>query len=601
MKRLLAYLIVAIAAAGVVRAEPLHGIAMHGQPALPPGYAHFSYANPDAPKGGKITYGVVGAFDSLNPFVLKSMRTTARGIWDPAFGNLYFEALMQRSRDEPFTMYGLLAKTVEWDADRTFIQFNMDPAAKWADGAPLTADDVIFTFELLRDHGRAPYSNRLKQVEKMEKVGDNSVRFTFNDTANREFPLILALSPILPKHAIDPETFESSGLDAIVGSGPYAIKEVKPGEKILYQRRDDYWGKNIPAKVGFDNYDEIQINYYLQETSLFEAFKKGDVDFYAEGDPGKWQQAYDFPAVKNGDVVKETFKPETPSGMLGFVFNTRRAPFDNADVREALSLAYDFEWANKNLYNGAYTRTESFWQNSYLSSFGVPASPEEIALLGGAKDTMAPEYLDGSYKLPVTDASGRDRKVLREVVGKLKKAGYAIKGGKMLGPDGRQLAFEIMTQNADQERFSLPYQRTLATIGINMQIRTVDDSSYQQRTQSYDYDMIVSTYSSSLSPGAEQIWRWGSQARDTQGTFNFAGVADPDIDRIIQAIVDAREKEEFQIAVRALDRLLLSRHYVVPLYHIGEQWVAHRSYIHHPDKLPLYGYQLPVWWDERAR
>ncbi len=582
-------------------AEPLHGIAMHGKPALPEGYTHFSYANPDAPKGGKITYGVVGTFDSLNPFVLKSMRTTARGMWDPGFGNLYFESLMQRSRDEPFTVYGLLAKSVEWDDDRSFIQFNIDPAAKWADGEPLTADDVIFTFELLRDHGRTPYSSRLKSVKTMEKVGDNSVRFTFNENASREFPLILALSPVLPKHAIDPATFESSGLDTIVGSGPYAIKEVKPGEKIVFERRKDYWGAAIPAKVGFDNYDEIQINYYLQDTALFEAFKKGDVDFYREGNPGKWTSNYSFPDVQNGEVVKESLSPETPSGMLGFVFNTRRAPFNNEKVREALALAYDFEWANKNLFGDAYTRTQSFWQNSYLSSYGVPASDKELQLLGDAKGTMAPEFLDGSYKLPVTDASGRDRKVLRKVVDLLKEAGYSIKGGKMVGPDGRQLAFEVMTQNADQEKFSLPYQRTLATMGVDMKIRTVDDSSYQQRSQEYDFDMIVFAYTSSLSPGAEQVWRWGSQAADVPGTFNFAGVADPAVDRIIQAMVDARESQDFEAAVRALDRLLLSRHYLIPLYHIDEQWVAHRAYIHHPDKLPLYGYQLPVWWDARAQ
>lgn len=600
MKTLIVSLFAFLTLFQIAHAEPLYGIAMHGNPALPADYKHFSYANPDAPKGGKITYGVVGNFDSLNPFVLKSMRTTARGMWDPEFGNIHFEALMQRSRDEPFTLYGLLAESVEWDPERTFIQFNLNPIAKWSDGEPVTADDVIFTFELLRDHGRAPYSSRLNRVEKMEKVSEHSVRFTFNEKSDREFPLILALSPVLPKHAIDPETFESSGLTPIVGSGPYSIEEVKPGEKIVFKRRDDYWGKSIPSKVGFDNYDEIQINYYLQDTALFEAFKKGDVDVYPEGNPGKWQDAYDFPAVKNGEIVKETFKPQTPSGMLGFVFNTRRAPFDNEKVREALSMAYDFEWANKNLYNDAYKRTESFWQNSYLSSYGVPASEAELELLGDAAATMAPQYLDGTYKQPVTDASGRDRKILREVVNKLKEAGYTIQGGKMLGPDGKQLAFEIMTQNADQEKFSLPFQRTLAAIGVNVEIRTVDDSSYQKRSQNYDFDMIVFAYTSSLSPGSEQIWRWGSQARDVPGTFNFAGVADPDIDRLIKAILDARETEDFQIAVRAFDRLLMSRHYVIPLYHIGEQWVAHRAYIHHPDKLPLYGYQLPVWWDARA-
>ncbi len=601
LKRFLVTLIAPFLFPLMAMADPLHGIAMHGSPQLPADYSHFPYANPDAPKGGSITYGVVGTFDSLNPFVVKGMRTTARGMWDPQFGNLYFETLMQRSRDEAFTMYGLIAESVEWDDERSFIQFNIDPDARWNDGEPLTADDVIFSFELLRDHGRAPYSSRLKRVEKMEKVGENSVRFTFNGEADREFPLILALSPVLPKHAIDPETFEAGGLTELPGSGPYRIKEVKPGEKIVFERRDDYWAKDKPSKVGFDNYDQIRVNYYLQEATLFEAFKKGDVDVYFEGDPRKWATFYDFPAVKTGDVVKDSFKVQTPSGMLGFVFNTRRSIFADPNVREALSLAYDFEWANKNLFDGAYTRTQSFWQNSDLSSFGVPASEAELALLGDAVNTMAPEFIDGTYKLPTTDGSGRDRKILKDVVTKLRAAGYTIKDGKMVDSAGKQLAFEVLTQNAEQEKFTLPFQRTLGAIGIAVGIRTVDDSGYQLRTQQYDYDVVIKSYASSLSPGAEQAWRWSSSVKDVQGSYNFAGVADPDIDRLIEAIVNARETEDFQTAVRAFDRLLLSRHYVVPLFHIGEERIARRANIQHPKELPLYGAQLPTWWDADAK
>ena len=277
-----------------------------GDPALPPDYRHFGYVNPDVKKGGRIAYGVVGTFDNLNPFILKSMRTTARGMWDPEFGNLVYESLMQRSRDEAFTMYGLIAETAEWDDDRTFIQFNLNPRARWADGVPITPEDVIFSFELLRDKGRTPFSLRLDGVEKVEKVGERSVRFTFNDKADRETPLLIAgYSPILPKHAIDVEAFDRTSLAFPLGSGPYKVKEVKPGEKIVYARDPNYWARDLPSKVGFDNYDEISVEYFLQDNSLFEAFKKGEIDLYQEGNPTKWTRGYDFPAALSGAVVKD--------------------------------------------------------------------------------------------------------------------------------------------------------------------------------------------------------------------------------------------------------------------------------------------------------
>ncbi len=586
---------------GLAQAEPVHGIAMHGEPALSAGYQSFPYANAQVKKGGKINYGVVGTFDSLNPFVLKGMRTTARGIWDPEYGNLFYESLMTRSSDEPFSLYGLLAETVEMDADRTYIQFNLNPKARWHDGMPVTPEDVIFSFNLLQEKGRPPYNRRMAVVDKLEKVGENSVRFTFNDKANRETPLMIAMSPILPKHATDVATFDQSSLSIPVASGPYRIKAIKPGEKITWERDPNYWGKDLPSKVGFDNYDEISVTYFLQDSTLFEAFKKGDIDIYPEGDSGHWTRAYDFPAAQNGSVVKETFQPGLPSGMLGFVFNTRRPLFADENVREALSVAFDFEWVNKNLYGSSFKRSQSFWQNSALGAFGNAADERELALLGPAKDRIDPAILAGTYAMPVTDGSGADRKVLREAVTLLAKAGYTIKGGKMVDASGRQLAFEVMTQNEGQEKMAIAYQRALSLIGIAMSIRTVDDAQYQARSNSFDYDMIVKAYTSSLSPGAEQINRWGSASRDAQGSFNYAGVADPDIDRMIDALVNARSAEDFRAAVRAYDRLLVAGHYVVPLYHIGEQWVARWTHIGRPEKTPLYGYQLPVWWDARVQ
>jgi peptide/nickel transport system substrate-binding protein len=587
---------------GAAVAEPVHGIAMHGEPALPADYKHFPYVNPDVKKGGKINYGVVGTFDSLNPFILKSMRTTARGMWDPEYGNLIYETLMQRSRDEPFTLYGLLAQSVEWDGDRTFIQFNLNPTAKWSDGQPVTPDDVIFTFNLLKEKGRIPFSTRLNLVEKMEKVGEHSVRFTFNSKADREFPLILAGStPILPKHALDPETFDRTSLTPPVGSGPYKVKTVKPGESITFERDPNYWGKDLPAKVGLDNYDEIRVQYFLQDTTLFESFKKGDIDIYPDGSPGHWASAYNFPAVASGAVLKDTFEPKLPSGMFGFVFNTRRPIFANVKVREGLSLIFDFEWANRNLFSGAYIRTQSFWQNSDLSSFGVPADETELKLLGPIKDRIAPDILNGTYKLPVTDGSGRDRNVLKQAVQVLKEAGYSIQNGKMADTNGRALTFEIMTQNADQEKLAVAYQRSLQLLGIAVSIRTVDDSQYQSRTNSFDYDVILKSFTSSLSPGMEQIGRWSSAAKDREGTDNFAGIADPDVDTLINHILNVRSAEDFTAAVRSHDRMLLSGHYVLPLYHIDQQWVARSKRIGHPDKIPLYGYQLATWWDQSAQ
>ena len=601
MRRLLLPLLF-LGFSGLAQAEPVHGIAMHGQVALPADYAHFPYVNPQVKKGGKISYGVVGTFDSLNPFVIKGMRTTARGVWDPEYGNLFYEALMQRSSDEPFSLYGLLAESVEWDDERSFIQFNLNPKAHWHDGKPVTAEDVIFSFNLLSEKGRPPYNKRLDAVAKMEQVGERSVRFTFNEKANRETPLILALSmPILPKHAVDPATFEQSSLAVPVASGPYKIKSIQPGEKIVWQRDPDYWGKDIPSKVGFDNYDEISVTYFLQDSTLFEAFKKGDVDVYPDGDANHWDRAYDFPAVQKGDVVKEVFKPGLPSGMLGFVFNTRRPIFADVRVREALSLAFDFEWMNKTLYDNAFQRTQSFWQNSKLGAYGNAADERELALLGPAKDKIGPEILAGTYTMPVTDASGSDRKVLREAVGLLKEAGYTIKGGKMVDASGKPLAFEVMTQNPGQEKMAVAFQRALKMIGVEMAIRTVDDAQYQARSNSFDYDMIIKAYTSSLSPGAEQVNRWGAASKDAQGSFNYAGVADSDIDRMIDALMNARTQEDFQAAVRAYDRLLVAGHYVVPLYHLGEQWVAHWKRIARPEQVPLYGYQLPTWWDARAQ
>ncbi|WP_394689559.1 extracellular solute-binding protein [Hoeflea sp.] len=587
--------------AATTRADPVHGIAMHGEPALPADFTHLPYVNPDAPKGGKVTYGVVGTFDSVRPFIVKSMRTHARGIVDPEFGNLIYETLMIRSQDEPFTLYGLLAETVEWDEDRSFIQYNLNPAARWSDGKPVTADDIIFTVELLRDKGRPPFSTRLNRVEKMEKVSDLSVRFTFNETSNREFPLILSLSPVLPKHATDAETFDQSTLEPGVGSGPYLISEIKPGERITYTRRDDYWAKDLPIKRGIDNYYEISVEYFLSETSQFEAFKKGVFDIYPDGSATNWARGYDFPAVENGEIVRKEYDRKTPSGMYGFVFNTRSPLFEDVRVRKALMLLFDFEWANRSLYDNAYTRTRSYWDGSELSSYGKPADAREREILAPFPDAVPADIMGGTWTLPVSDGSGRDRKIQRAALNLLQEAGYRIAEGRLIDAAGKPFAFGLMTQNEGQEKLAVAYQRSLKALGIDMSIRTVDDAQYQQRSQTFDYDMIMKSFPSSLSPGAEQINRWGSASRDNQGSFNFAGAASPAIDAAIDALLNARTADDFRSAVRAYDRVLLSGYYVVPAFHLGKSWVAHRSRIAEPEgEPPLYGYYLPAWWDTTA-
>ncbi len=581
--------------AALAFAEPKHGIAIVGEPALPAGFANLPYANPDAPKGGNIGYGVVGTFDNLNPFILKSMRTTARGVIDTAFGNLVYESLMQRSADEPFTLYGLLAETVDVDEERTYAEFQINPMAKWSDGTPVTPEDVIFTYETFTAKGRPPYSKRMEKIAKIEKTGERGVKFTFNEKSDREFPLIIALTPIIPRHSTS-AAFDQPSLNTPVGSGPYLVDKIDPGTRITFKKNPGYWGKDLPIKRGLDNFDTVSIDYFRDETAQFEAFSKGLFDVYPEGDPAKWAKNYDFPAVKDGKVIKDVFLAGTPANMFAFIFNTRRPVFADQRVRTALAMLYDFEWSNKNLFEGKYSRTGSFWQNSELSALGVPASDGEKALLKPYTAKVLPAVMDGTWKPAETDGSGHDRAAIMKAVLLLKEAGFSVKGQKMVSSEGKPIAFEILCANGAEEKLALVFQRTLAKIGIDAQVRTVDDAQYQQRRQVWDYDMLLATYSASLSPGIEQIGRWGSSSRDGEGTFNYAGVAEPGVDAMIDAIGKAKTREAFVDSVRALDRLLISGQYVVPLYHLKEQWIARWARVEHPDKTALFGYQLPTWW-----
>lgn len=573
---------------------PSHAIAMHGEPALPADFQHFPYANPDAPKGGRIDYALQGTFDSLNPFIVQG--DGARGLFDQFLGNNVFETLMARSKDEAFTLYPLLAQSVETDDERSFIQFNLDPRARFSDGEPVTADDVIFSMELLLEKARPNYQNWIKAAEKIEKVGGNAVRFTFKPDAGREAPLLLALLPILPEHAIDRERFDKSSLEPMIGSGPYVVESVRPGELVVMKRNPDYWAKDIPSKRGLDNYDEIRINYIRDDNTMFEAFKKGVVTLFEETDTGRWSTGYDFPAANDGRVVKDAFPVQEPSGMYGFVMNTRRPVFQDRALRQALAGLFDFEWANRNLFNGAYVRTRSYYDGSPLSSHGVPASAAERALLAPFPDAVLPDIMDGTYALPASDGSGRDRDFLRIGMDALKAAGYRLDGRQLMDGNGRPVTFEIMLNGPSGQALAMAWARTLERLGIHASVRIVDSAQYLQRQRTYDFDAMLMRYTSSLSPGAEQIGRWGSVTRDLDGTYNFAGVADPAVDAMIDALLAARTREQFETAVRAFDRVLMSGAYVVPLYHQPDKWVARWKRIQRPDVTPVYGPQFPTWW-----
>ncbi len=580
----------------MAQSQPDYALSMHGDVALPADFTHFPYANADAPKGGTLAMGVVGTFDSLNPFILKNMRTTAVGLFGDG-ENFVYESLMQRSRDEPFTLYPLLAEKVATDPKRTWVEFTLNAQAKWSDGQPVTVDDVIFTYDILTEKGRPPYNNRMSRIEKIEKTGERSVRFTFNDKSDREFPLLIAASmPVLPKHAIDAASFGNSTLNPPVGSGPYIVSDVRPGERIVYKRNPDYWGKDLPTRRGLNNFDIYSIEYFRNETALFETFKKGLLDVFIEANPTRWEKSYDFPAVKQGKVIKETFQKGTPANLLGFVFNTRRPIFADRRVRQALGLLFDFEWANRNLFADQYRRTQSYWEGSELSSVGKPADDREKQLLAPFPDAVREDVMNGTWHPPVTDGSGHDRTPAKKAYDLLMEAGFRFEHGLAIDPSGKPLAFEIMTRSPDEEKVALAYKRNLARLGITAEIRTADDAQYQQRLQTFDYDMILGALAGSLSPGNEQWMRWGAASRDVQGSFNYPGVADPAVDAMIEALLAARNRADFVSAVRALDRVLISGDYYVPLYHLPYQWVARWDRIEHPQKTPLYGYQLPTWW-----
>ena len=576
-------------------AKPAHGISMHGSPKQPADFAHYSYVNPNAPKGGRVVLNTYGSFDSLNPLIIKG---------EPVAGirEYVYESLMSRGLDEPFTLYGLVAESVEVPDDRSSITFNINPKARFSDGEPVTADDVLFSWELLKEKGRPNHRTYYRKVAKAERLSDHAVRFTFDAEGDREIPLILGLMPVLPRHAIDAETFEATTLKPPVGSGPYRVAKVDSGRSITYRRNPDYWGKDLPVNRGRFNFDEIRFDYFREGSVMFEAFKRGQLNVWPEEDPRRWANGYDFPAVQDGRVVKRTFDIGLPAGMTALAFNTRRDVFADPRVRQALILLFDFEWINRTLYAGLFKRTQSYFERSGLSSAGKAADARERALLAPFTDDVKPEIMEGAHQFPQSSGSGRNRKNQSAAFKLLKEAGYELKGGKLINKKtGRQLEFEILAASTSQEGLLLSFARDVERLGIKVKLRVVDSAQYQSRLTNYDYDMIQSTWSSSLSPGNEQLFRWSAKAAKMPGTYNFAGVENPAADAMIQALLEAKTEEEFVSSVRALDRVLLSGDYVIPLFHVPRQWLAHWTNLKYPEKTPLFGYNLDSWWSTESR
>jgi peptide/nickel transport system substrate-binding protein len=569
-------------------AEPRHGIAMHGDPALPPDFTALPYANPDAPQGGQLRQAITGSFDSVNPFIVKG---------NAAYGvrTYVFESLLGRNWGEPFSLYGLLAETIDVSDDRQTFTFKIREQAKFSDGSPVTAADVTFTMETLKTTGRPNFRNSYSKITRVETPDERTLVF-HQESGDRELPLIVGLMPVLSKKAWEARAFDATTIEPIIGSGPYVMAEIKAGESIVYRKNKDYWGKDLALGKGLWNFDEVRFDYYRDANAAFEAFKSGLADVRIEGEPKRWATGYDFPAVTEGKVTRETIEQKSPAPASGLAFNTRRPIFADVRVREALTMAFDFEWANANLFSGSYRRTYGYYSGSELSSLGKPVDDMEKAVLGEAAAKLRPDFLDGSYRLPVSDGSGRDRKVLRKAVGLLAEAGWKVTDQGVVNDKGEPLAFTITVQSPDQEKIALHYQRTLQIIGVKAEVRSVDAAQFAAIQKSYDYDMIPATWFNSLSPGNEQMLYFGSGGRNAEGTRNYPGIADPAVDAAITAMLNAKTREELVAAVRAEDRLLTSGFYIVPFYDAGGQWVARWNHIGRPGTQPLPGFEATTLW-----
>ncbi|MFV2052783.1 extracellular solute-binding protein [Aliiroseovarius sp. YM-037] len=595
--RALGAAIALIGAAGFATAEPQHGIAMYGDPVLPPDFVSLPYANPDAPKGGRIVFGEPGGYDSLNPHIRKG-----RAPW--GVRSHVFESLLGRNYDEPFTLYGLLAESVETGPDREWVEFTLREEAAFSDGSPVTVDDVIWSFETLGTVGHPRYINAWNKIDSVEATGERSVRFTFN-TEDRELPLIVGLRPILKKAQYGGVDFaESGGIDIVpIGSSPYVIDAFDVGRYISFRRNPDYWGNDLPFNRGRHNLDEIRYDYFGDGDVVFEAFKAGETNSFRESNGAKWDTNYNFPAIQSGDIVQSLIPHERPSGIKGFVMNTRRDAFKDWRVREAMIQAFNFEFINQSLNGGRDPRITSYFSNSVLGMSHDPAEGQVLALLEPFSDDLMPGAIEG-YSLPEGDGTERNRKNLRAALALMEEAGWTVQEGEMKNTEGQPFTFEILlSQGATQTHQMIDiYTEALSRMGITPTVTIVDSAQYKERTNAFDFGMAYYQRSLSLSPGNEQWLYWGSEAATQEGSRNWMGVQSPAIDAMITEILTTETQEGFRAATHALDRALTSGRYVVPVWHNPVSRLAHVKELHYPEALPMYGdwvgFQPDVWWWE---
>lgn len=540
-----------------------YGLAMVGEPKYNAESMHLDYANPDAPKGGTLRQAATGSFDTLNPFSIKGR--AAQGL------NLVTDRLMARVWDEPFTMYPMIAEKVDVPEDRSSITFYLNPKAQFHDGSPITADDVLFSYETLKKEGR-PNMRRIYKLAKAEKTGERGVKFSFGKGYDRETVMIFALMPVLSKKYWEGKTFDSTTLDAPLGSGPYKIAEAEPGKRIIYERVKDYWAKDLLVNKGHNNFDKITFEYYRDDTVAFESFKKGDLDVRREWDAGKWNSNYDFPALKKGDVIKEELKHGRADKVRSFIFNTRRPPFNDIKIRQALNLVFDFDWVNKNMFYGQYERINSYYPNTDLAR--IPEAKEQ-----------------------------QDRRAsLRQANELLTEAGWTIKDGIRIKEEtGEEMGFSILLDNPADEKIALSLTRSLKKMGINVQVRVLDSAAFRGRITDYDFDMILYFWHSTLSPGTEQYLYWSCEAAEQSSRWNFAGVCDPEIDELAKSIPTAKTRAELIKKTQALDSKLWNGHYMIPLYYNPKDFVAYWKSLKKPETVPLYGMVIETWWQEAEK
>ncbi|CAH2600308.1 ABC transporter substrate-binding protein [Rhodovastum atsumiense] len=593
--RIIALITALLACAPVAGAPPAHaeaptrshGVSLLGAPALPPDFPYFPWVNPDAPKGGEVALGAVGTFDSLNPFIV-------RGRAAGAAGRIY-DTLMVRNFDEAQTEYGNLAGVIEIPADHMGVAFELRPEARFHDGTPVTADDVVWSFNTLRDKGRPNYRQYYGDVTEAVVEGPRRVVFRFRTHANRELPMILGDLAVLPRRFWEGREFDRPLTDVPLGSGPYRIGKVDFGRSITLERVPDWWGRDLPVAKGLYNFDRIRTEYFRDGTVAMEAFKAGQIDYRSENIAKNWATAYDFPAVQKGLVRKESIRHRLPTGMQGWAMNTRRPLFQDRRVREALALAFDFEWANANLFYGEYTRTESYFSNSDLASSGTPQGAE-LALLDKWRGKLPPELFTQPFRLPVTDGSGNNREGLRRGLALLKEAGWTVKDRKLVDAQGRPFTFEILLSEPTFERVALPYKQWLSRLGIEASVRTVDAAQYQRRLDTYDYDMTMMVIPQSESPGNEQVGFWTCGAVNLEGGDNLMGVCDPVVDALVPQVVTAADRTQLLTTVHALDRVLLWGWYMVPNWHLQSVWIAYWDRFGRPSAPVRPGVVFDSWW-----